>query len=99
MKIALIAVLAIPVLGMIGCALALIRNQWVYVRRMQVLEASIDAYEAMPDYDTMMAKWWIWDAARFIGMKSRDRKKARREKREAAGNRIIARAMKLGGHA
>lgn len=50
----------------------LYRNDWVYKKRMAILNApnkttreQLDDYDSLVDYDTMFWKFWIWDIEKF----------------------------------
>lgn len=99
MALIIIAVggLSLCAIGLAWTHFMLARNQWVYRQRMAVLNADYLIYKSMPSYETMMRKWWIWDAAKFIGTGNEARRKADALKAAQAklGVEIIAR--KLGG--
>lgn len=47
--------------------LGLIRNAWVFKKRMKALHYMGSAYlDLLPSYNTMMLKFWIWDINKFI---------------------------------
>jgi len=56
-------------------ALMFIRNEWVYKQRTAELNKCIpgdptwqefyDKYNALPSYDKMLFRFWIWDIERF----------------------------------
>lgn len=45
--------------------LGLIRNELVYHYRVKLLFSKLDEYEALPPYDEMMKKFWIWRMCKF----------------------------------
>ena len=75
-------VLALCGLGLLCCAFMFFRNQWVYREKQRLLKIAAAAaqadirlgppfrwqrfYDALPDYDDMMRRWWIWDARKFL---------------------------------
>jgi len=76
-----------------GCVAMLVRNCWVFSRRGQIYLADVTAWRRLPSYNTMMRKWWIWDAARFIGMpEDLSRKERRANRAYIAGKLIVERA-------
>ena len=59
--------------------LMLIRNCWVYCKRMELLESEYQralltgqthlyckTFESLPSYSAMMWKFWIWDVDKFL---------------------------------
>ena len=46
--------------------LALIRNQWVYAKRIDVLHRSSEAFYSLPTYNQMMVRFWVWNIDRFL---------------------------------
>jgi hypothetical protein len=46
---------------------AIYRNVWVYRARVAILAADFEAYRTLPTHDAMVARFWIWDASRFLG--------------------------------
>lgn len=70
----------------------LCRNQWVYRVRTDIIQADMNVYNSLPSYDQMMRMFWIWDAAKFIGMPDGHRAKAKSARDR--GQAIIDRAVK-----
>lgn len=50
--------------------LIMIRSFWVMRVRTRMLMEDIFQYEAMPSFDAMMRRYWVWSAKGF-GWKSR----------------------------
>jgi hypothetical protein len=73
----------------------LFRNGWVYRQRVAILQADRDAYQRLPSYETMMRRFWIWDAAKFIDYGESQADADRREAASAAarGRVILARVQ------
>jgi len=44
----------------------LFRNDWVYRKRVYLIFNNPDAYDKLPEYSTMIFKFWIWDINKFI---------------------------------
>lgn len=44
----------------------LIRNEWVYRKRVKILREDSDKFYRLEDYDEMMYRFWIWDVEKFI---------------------------------
>jgi hypothetical protein len=48
------------------CAIfLLIRNEWVFRKRISVIENNYQSYKKLPSYDYMMWHFWIWDIEKF----------------------------------
>ncbi len=48
------------------CIFMLFRNKWVYNQRIKLLDHDSIKYRKLPDYDTMLNTFWIWDVNKFI---------------------------------
>lgn len=48
------------------CVFMLFRNKWVYDQRIKILDSDLSKYRKLPDYDTMLNKFWIWNVDKFI---------------------------------
>lgn len=47
--------------------LLIIRNEWVFRKRMKILKHGGHLiYESLPSYSTMILKFWIWDINKFL---------------------------------
>lgn len=47
--------------------LGLIRNAWVFKKRMKALRyMGSSSLDSLPSYNTMMLKFWIWDINKLI---------------------------------
>ena len=45
----------------------LIRNRWVYKKRIKVLHhMGLKTHDLLPSYNTMMLKFWIWDINKLL---------------------------------
>lgn len=45
----------------------LLRNEWVYRKRMKILRCmGGDYYNKLPSYHVMVIKFWIWDINQFL---------------------------------
>jgi len=42
-----------------------VRNVMVYRFRSRVLEESMRDYDQLPEYDTMMWRFWVWPLEKF----------------------------------
>jgi hypothetical protein len=73
--------------------LHLVRNQWVYRVRTDILAADPAAYRSLPSYEAMMHRFWVCDAAWFVGRgEGADVWEAReKEERQRRGRRILDR--------
>lgn len=71
----------------------LYRAGWVYRVRTDILYADMDEYNRLPSYEAMFYRFWIWDAATFLGMGQDriEREDKRRERKAVRGDAIIAR--------
>ena len=50
----------------------LYRADWAYKERMEILEKEgIEEYEKLPDFNTVLKKYWIWDIQKFKGSKNK----------------------------
>jgi len=72
--------------------LMIVRNHWVYQVRTAILYADFAAYLSLPDYDVMVRRFWVWDAAKFLNWpETQEMKEARhREKKAQLGRRILS---------
>ena len=75
--------------------LMIVRNRWVYRVRMAILYADFAAYQSLPDYDVMMWRLWVWDAAKFLDWpETQEMKEARdRERKAQLGRRILGKGQ------
>lgn len=85
----------------IGFVLSLmggIRSSWVQSVRMDLLNGDMLSYDSLPSYNTMMLRFWIWDASKFIGQGARDAARAQL-KQEASVRRgkVIAQRARMMG--
>lgn len=54
------------ILSLAWLVFCLIRNNWTYKARMAaIIDGSLEEYNRLPDYDTMMMRWWVWDVEKF----------------------------------
>lgn len=67
--IGLIALLGI---GALFCMVMMWRVALVYEWRTKALRASLEDYQALPDYDAMMWMVWIWRLERFPRCNNRE---------------------------
>lgn len=45
----------------------LYRNHWVFKKRKEAFDImGYSIYDAIPSYNTMMLKFWVWDFSKFI---------------------------------
>lgn len=51
---------------LLGCFYMLFRNYWVYKNRIRLLHNNYPAYQKLPEYDTMMLRFWVWDVREFL---------------------------------
>lgn len=61
--------------GIVFCIFMMFRNRWVYKARMRVLNdhgadleslgRALKEYHRLPDYNTMVWRWWVWDVEEF----------------------------------
>jgi hypothetical protein len=48
------------------CAICLlIRNDWVYKKRIDLIWTNFSEYKKLPPYDYMIWHFWIWDIEKF----------------------------------
>lgn len=50
---------------MMGAIAFLVRAKWIYEVRKKLLTEK--PYLALPSYDYMMRRFWIWDVNKFLG--------------------------------
>jgi len=73
----MIWIIAFPIFICAVSIFALIRNMWVYRVRTKILDEDHTAwrpgqypyhprYDALPEYDVMFLKFWIWDVRKFF---------------------------------
>ncbi len=62
-------ILSLCAILLILCAVIVVRNPWVYDRRMEFVDKYCikdpDYYHSLPIYNKMMYKFWIWDISKF----------------------------------
>jgi hypothetical protein len=66
-----VMVLAACGVSLIACVFMLVRNEWVYRVRMRFLHTEptrvgLQLHDALPSYDEMMRRWWVWNPAAFL---------------------------------
>lgn len=71
LEIIMLIIMCFSILGLIGCVLTMIRNNWVFSERMRILNQmpvalGLHDYHRLPSYETMMMKFWIWDVNKFM---------------------------------
>lgn len=44
----------------------LLRNDWVYKERVNLLNSNFTAYKRLPSFDVMVRKIWVWDIKKFL---------------------------------
>jgi len=42
------------------------RNNWVYCKRIAMIDKDFETYKKLESYNLMMLKFWIWDINKFI---------------------------------
>lgn len=56
----------LAILGIgVAIILMIIRNNRVLQYRMKLLEEDFEAYKRLPDYYTMVFKFWVWPLSKF----------------------------------
>lgn len=65
-------VIWIWIVGMVAGVLAIgwnvfmiVRNEWVYHKRITLLENDRQGFRGYWDYSKMMRHWWIWDVRKM----------------------------------
>lgn len=64
--------IAVLMLCMAFCVYMMVRNDKVYGFRMRVLSRSrlhdgkLYPYDQLPDYETMMRRFWVWPLEKFF---------------------------------
>lgn len=62
-------------MGIVSCVLVFLlfffiilffRNEWVYMKRIDMSNTNYYLYNKLPSYYTMLLKFWIWDVNKFI---------------------------------
>lgn len=88
--------MAIPGIIFVFAVGMLFRNAWVYRVRTALLHADWAAYKTLPEYNVMMWRFWVWDAAKFLNWpETQEMKEARvRDKSARLGQRILKKAGK-----
>lgn len=43
-----------------------IRNNWVFDQSIKLLDQDYAKYKQLPNYNTMICKFWIWNIDKFI---------------------------------
>lgn len=57
-----------PLFWLLIVGFIIIRLDWVSKRRAEVLRLDgPTVYEALASFDTMFAKFWVWDVWKFLG--------------------------------
>ena len=69
MSIAIGVILILCFIILCFCVFVSFRNAWVYKKSIEAFDRSLKEYHSLPDYDTMMWKFWIWDIEKFKGKK------------------------------
>ena len=64
--IVLAAISALTVLGMLFCGFMLVRNEWVYDQVTRLLWTDYETYKRLPDYKTILNRFWVWDINKFL---------------------------------
>lgn len=55
--------IALIVLCIYGC----IRNEWVYRKRLAMIDQDLDLYRSLPSYEAMLYRYfWVWNFEWFI---------------------------------
>lgn len=62
----LLVLLGLFVFWVFSLLFFLLRNEWVCSTRLLVLHQDRASYTKLPDYDTMLYKFWVWDVNKFI---------------------------------
>jgi hypothetical protein len=45
----------------VGCMFMVIRAEWVYRRRIEIIDNNFEEYHNYLTFEEMMKKFWIWD--------------------------------------
>lgn len=61
----LIVLMIASLVALACCGLMLLRNNWVYRRRIELIETNYAEYASYLDYQEMLRKWWIWDVEKL----------------------------------
>lgn len=59
-----VALIIVPVVILLTVG-ALIRSEWVYRQRINIIDNKFHTYREYLDYMQMMRVWWIWDVEKL----------------------------------
>ena len=67
----MITLMLLSSIGILCCSYMLMRVMWIFRKRMEVLNESLDEYHKMPSYDWMINKIFVWDFEKLKNAKQK----------------------------